>query len=134
MLRINHIKKGDYFIANNHGDLKIGEVVGKNVYNNQVCIDEGIAEYWYDVRQLTPIQLSDKELAKLKFSKIINTDGTVKYSKGAFRMLIPHEGDFSKIKIWYRDEHRIIFESITVDQLQHHFLEMTKVHLNGDAF
>ena len=114
--------------------MKIGEVVGLNVYNNQVCIDEGITEYWYDINQLTPITLSEKELYKLKFTKISNIDGTVKYSKGAFRMLIPNEGDFSRMKIWYRDEYRMFFEPITVDQLQNHFLEMTKVHLNDEVF
>lgn len=134
MIRMSQIKKGDYFIANNHGDLKIGEVVGLNVYNNQVCIDEGITEYWYDIDQLTPIMLSEKELYKLKFTRINNIDGTIKYSKGAFRILIPKEGDFSRMKIWYRDEYRIFFEPVTVDQLQNHFFEMTKVHLNDEVF
>jgi hypothetical protein len=49
-------------------------------------------------------------------------------------MLLPAEGDFSKFEIWYRDEKRHIMQPIFVHQLQNHFLDMTKVHLNETAF
>jgi hypothetical protein len=58
------------------------------------------------MNQLAPITLNDAELADLKFTKQINEDGTVKYSKGAFRMQLPAVNDFSKMELWYRDEHR----------------------------
>jgi hypothetical protein len=48
------------------------------------------------MEQLSPLPISDEELAHLKFHKHVNDDGTIKYSKGAFRMLIPRESDFSK--------------------------------------
>jgi hypothetical protein len=54
--------------------------------------------------------------------------------KGAFRMLIPKEGDFSRMEIWYRDEQRHILEPIPLHVLQNHFFEMTKVFLNEGSF
>ena len=134
MIKMNQIKKGDYFITNNEGDLKIGEVVALDKFTKQVCIDEDGNEYWYHTNQLTSIPVSDKVLRTLKFTQILNTDGTVKYSKGAFRLLIPMQGDFSRMNIWYRDEHRMIFNPISVHELQNHFLAMTKVHLNDEVF
>ena len=44
------------------------------------------------------------------------------------------KNDFSKFEIWYRDEHRHILHPINVHQLQNHFYEMTKVHLNDESF
>jgi len=69
-----------------------------------------------------------------KFHKQVNDDGTIKYLKGAFRILIPKEGDFSRMEIWYRDETRHITHSIYVHNLQNHFYDMTKVHLNDESF
>jgi hypothetical protein len=134
MIRLNQIKKGDYFIANNEGDEKIGEVVNLDYFNKQVCIDEGVQNFWYDFNQLIAIPISDSVLENLKFAKKINEDGTVKYSKGAFRMLILSPGNFSIIKLWYRDESRLIMDKISIHQLQNHFFEMTKVHLNAEEF
>ena len=78
--------------------------------------------------------MDDEQLTKLKFHKEVQDDGAVKYMKGAFRMMIPAEGNFSKFEIWYRDEHRQIMQTIHLHQLQNHFYQMTKVHLNGESF
>ncbi len=80
------------------------------------------------------LSLSDEELVHFKFHKEVNPDGTVKYLKGAFRILIPKEGDFSRMEIWYRDETRHILQPISVHNLQNHFYEMTKVYLNDESF
>jgi hypothetical protein len=134
MIKLNEIKKGDYVIADNDGDKKTGEVVDLRIFNKQVCIDEGTNEYWYDIKQISAIPLSERALMDLRFKKIVNTDGTVKFSKGAFRMVIPKEDDFSKMEIWYRDERRHIFHPMTVHELQNYFHEMTKVYLNEVSF
>ena len=42
--------------------------------------------------------------------------------------------DFSKFEIWYRDEKRHIMQPISLHQLQNHFYDMTKVHLNHQTF
>lgn len=134
MLKFQNIKVGDYLMANNDGDILKGEVTNLKHGENQVCMDIGPQEFWYEMEQLAPIPLNDEELSKLKFTKDENGEGTVKYSKGAFRLLLPAKDDFSKMEIWYRDERRHIIHPINVHELQNHFYEMTKVHLNEEAF
>jgi hypothetical protein len=134
MLRINEIKKGNYFLAMNDGDVKLGIVTDVDRFNHQVCIDNSIQEFWYDLSKIKSLPLSEKALMQLKFSKQSNQDGTIKYSKGAFRVLIPKEGDFTKMEIWHRDEHRHIHNPIFVHELQNHFYSMTKVELNNVAY
>lgn len=134
MIKFNEIKVGDYLIADNDGDKKQGEVTNLNHNEKQVCVDTGVQEFWYETEQLSAIPLDEEQLLKLKFHKQENEDGSVKYMKGAFRMLLPVKGDFSKFEIWYRDEHRHIMQPICVHQLQNHFYDMTKVHLNDEDF
>lgn len=134
MIKFQEIKTGDYLFADNDGDKKRGEVTGLNSDEKQVCVDTGAQEFWYELDQLSAVPITEEELSYLKFHKEINEDGTVKYSKGAFRILVPKESDFSRMEIWYRDETRHIYTPISVHTLQNHFLEMTKVHLNKDSF
>lgn len=133
MIKFHEIKVGDYLVADNDGDMKRGEVTNLNGDEKQVCVDTG-QEFWYELNQLQPLPLDEKELNNLKFHKQVNPDGTVKYLKGAFRILAPKEGDFSRMEIWYRDETRHITHPISVHNLQNHFYEMTKVHLNDESF
>ncbi len=130
MIKFNEIKVGDYLIADNDGDRKQGEVTGLKHGENQVCVNTGTQEFWYETAQLSPIALDEEQLLKMKFQKQENEDGTVKYMKGAFRMLLPQKGNFSKFEVWYRDERRQIMQPISLHQLQNHFYDMTKVHLN----
>lgn len=134
MIKFSEIKTGDYLIADNDGDKKQGEVTDLNHNEKQVCVDTGVQEFWYETNQLSPIPLDETQLIKLKFHKQENGDGTVKYMKGAFRIMLPGNGDFSKFEAWYRDEHRHIMQPIFVHNLQNHFFEMTKVHLNDEPF
>ncbi|MGG9972456.1 hypothetical protein ACQ33O_11740 [Ferruginibacter sp. SUN002] len=134
MIKFQEIRVGDYLIADNDGDKIRGEVTDLNNNEKQVCVDNGTQEFWFETEQLSPIALDEDQLTNLKFSKQENEDGSVKYMKGAFRMLLPVKGDFSKMEIWYRDERRIVNNPISVHQLQNHFYEMTKVHLNEEAY
>lgn len=134
MIKIQEIKVGDYLYAENEGDKRRGEVTGVNGDDKQVCVDNGVQEFWYETDQLSAIPVSDAELENLKFHKQTQDDGTVKYSKGAFRMVTPATGDFSRMEIWYRDEKRHITNPIPIHVLQNHFYEMTKVHLNDESF
>ena len=133
MIKFHEVKVGDYLIADNDGDNRRGEVTNLNGDEKQVCVDTG-QEFWYETNQLIAIPLNEEELMSLKFHKQVNDDGTVKYLKGAFRILIPKEADFSRMEIWYRDETRHILQPIHVHNLQNHFYEMTKVHLNTESF
>lgn len=134
MIQFNEIKTGDYLIADNDGDKKQGEVTNLNGNEKQVCVNTGAQDFWYETSQLIGIPLDDEQLTNLKFHKQENEDGTVKYMKGAFRIMLPTKDDFSKFEVWYRDEHRKIMQPIHVHQLQNHFHEMTKVHLNNESF
>jgi hypothetical protein len=134
MIKFNEIKVGDYLIADNDGDKKQGEVTNLNNGAKQVCVNTGTQDFWYETEQLGPIVLDEGQLMKLKFTKQENEDGSVKYMKGAFRMLVPSKGNFSKFEVWYRDERRHVMQPIALHQLQNHFYEMTKVHLNDGSF
>ena len=134
MIKFQEIKVGDYLLADNDGDVKRGEVTNLNGDEKQVCVDTGDQEFWYETSQLSPIPLDESQLLDLKFNKELNGNGTVKYLKGAFRLLLAAPDDFSRLEIWYRDERRHIMQPINVHQLQNHFLEMTKVHLNDESF
>jgi len=133
MIKFSELKTGDFVIADNDGDRKRGVITNLNGDEKQICVDTG-QEFWYEREQLFPIPLSDEELISLKFHRQENPDGSVKYLKGAFRILIPHRGDFSNMEVWYRDEKRHVSHEINVHNLQNHFFEMTKVHLTEEAF
>ena len=134
MIKFHEIKVGDYLIADNDGDQCRGEVTSLNGDEKQVCVDTGDQEFWYETSQLSSIPLSEEQLLNLKFNKELHEDGTIKYLKGAFRILVPNQNDFSKMEIWYRDERRHITHPISVHLLQNHFHEMTKVLLNDESF
>lgn len=134
MIKFQDIKVGDYLMADNDGDKLTGEVTNLNGDEKQVCVDTGTQEFWFETSQLSAIPLDEGQLTKLKFSKQENEDGTVKYMKGAFRILLPAKGNFNTMEIWYRDEKRHILQPISVHQLQNHFYEMTKVHLTDVPF
>jgi hypothetical protein len=134
MIKFQEIQQGNYLLANNDGDIRQGEVTNLNKNEKQVCVNTGAQDFWYETNQLSAIPLNDEELTKLKFNKQQNPDGTVKYLKGAFRMLLNTADDFTKFEVWYRDEKRQVLQPIFVHQLQNHFYEMTKVHLNSTVF
>jgi hypothetical protein len=133
MIAFHEIKIGDYVIADNDGDKKQGEVTDINGDEKQICVlcDQ---EFWYELDQLSGIPLDEQQILDLKFTKELNADGSIKYLKGAFRILIHQKDNFSTFEIWYRDERRHITAPIFVHNLQNHYLEMTKVHLNDEAF
>ena len=134
MIKFQEIKIGDYLMADNDGDTLQGEVTNLNGDEKQVCVNTGTQEFWFETSQLKGILLDNDQLEKLKFTQQTNDDGTVKYSKGAFRIMLPSKNNFMTMEIWYRDEKRHIMQPITVHQLQNHYHEMTKVHLNSEAF
>ena len=71
MLKFQNIKVGDYLMADNDGDVLKGEVTNLKHGENQVCLDIGPQEFWYEMEQLSPIPLNEDELAALKFTKQI---------------------------------------------------------------
>ena len=134
MIKFQDVKVGDYVMFTLDGETHQGEVTQLQKDQKLAFIDTGVQEFWHSMDELYAIPLDDEQLMKLKFSKEENEDGSVKYKKGAFRILVPAKGDFSKMEIWYRDERRHIMQPISVHNLQNHYHDMTKVHLNDEVF
>ncbi|MEO5984624.1 MAG: hypothetical protein ABIP80_03915 [Ferruginibacter sp.] len=134
MIRYQELRIGDYVMADNDGDMLRGEITRLNGDEKQVEVDTGTQCFWFETNQLNPLPVTEEELLRLKFNKHVNEDGTLKYMKGAFRMLIPQEGDFSRMQLWYRDETRNIMAPISLHALQNHYYELTKVFLNDESF
>ena len=132
MIKFNELKQGDYVMAEYGGQKKEGEVIELNGDEKQVCIQSGEQEFWFETDHLYPITLDEGQLYKLGFQKHENEDGSVKYQKGAFRVLLHHPNDFANFEIWYREDRRHIVEPIKVHEFQNHYLQMTKVHLAVD--
>jgi len=133
MIKFSELKNGDYVLAKSDGQAWRGEVVDFNHDEKQVCINTGVQDLWFETEDLYPLPLDEEQLMKLKFSKHVNDDGSVKYMKGAFRLQTPKQDDFSTIELWYRDEKRIMTHPISVHQLQNHYNAMTKVHLTYEV-
>ena len=134
MIKFNDLQNGDYVLAASDGQAYQGKVLDFNNDEKEICVYNGVQEFWFKGEALFPIPLDEEQLFKLKFSKTVNEDGSVKYLKGAFRIQTRKQDDFSNFEIWYRDEKRQIMHPISVHQLQNHYLDMTKVHLTYEAF
>lgn len=133
MIKFGELKNGDYVLAESDGQAWRGEVVGFNHDEKQVCVNNGVQDFYFDTENLYPLPVDEEQLTKLKFTKHVNDDGSVKYMKGAFRIQTPKQDDFSAFEIWYRDETRIMTHPISVHDLQNHYTAMTKVHLTDEV-
>lgn len=132
MIKFSDIKIGDYLKAEYEGKMWEGEVVNLNGDEKQVCVLTEVQEFWFDTEHLHPLELTDGALVKLGFKKQANEDGSVKYMKGSFRLVIASEGDFSSIEMWYREDRRHHPDVHYVHQLQNQYLDMTKIHLTDE--
>jgi hypothetical protein len=133
MIKFNELKKGDYVLAESDGQSWRGEVVDFNHNEKEICVDNGVQGMYFNQEDLYPLPVDEEQLLKLKFTKHVNDDGSVKYSKGAFRVQTPRQDEFSHFEIWYRNEKRLITHSIPVHVLQNHYNDMTKVHLTDEV-
>lgn len=134
MIKISDLQQGDIVKATFEETTNIGEVIRIDRAEKKAIIAHGDQEFWYDEKDLAPVPLDEQQLMNLKFEKQESEDGSIKYSKGAFRIHLPKKDDFSHMEVWYRQERSIIDEPIFVHQLQNHYLRMTKVHLTEEAF
>lgn len=129
MIKFSELKKGDYILAESDGQSWRGEVTDFNRDEKEICINNGVQDLWFSPENLYPLPVDEDQLLKLKFTKKINDDGSIKYSKGAFRLQTPKQDEFSNFEIWYRNEKRIINQPIALHILQNHYNSMTKVPL-----
>ena len=131
MIKFSDLQKGDYVLAESDGQAWQGEVTDFNHDEKEVCVNNGVQDFWFLPEDLYPIPVDEDRLLKMNFRKQVNEDGSVKYMKDAFRILTPRQDEFSNYEIWYRDEKRQIVQPIYLHQLQNHYLQMTKVHLTS---
>jgi hypothetical protein len=131
MIKFSEIKIGDYLLGEYEGKKWQGEVVRLNGDEKQVCLATDVQDFWFETDDLYPVPISDEALRNLNFVREDMPDGSVKYKKGTFRMLICTPNDFSKMDIWYRDDKRINPQIQYIHQLQNHYLQMTKVNLTA---
>lgn len=133
MIKFNEIKVGDYVIAEYEGQQWQGEVTHLNWDEKQVGVETEVQEFYFDPVHLYPIPLSHEALLNLNFTSEDLADGSVKYKKGSFRILVPKKGDFSSFEMWYREDRRHHPDVHYVHQLQNHYLDMTKIHLTREV-
>jgi len=132
MIKFNELQVGDYVIAEYEGSMREGEVMDLNNDEKQVCIQTEVQDFWYEPKHVFPILLNDEQLLRLNFTKEEMPDGSVKYKKGSFRLVIAAKDDFSNIEMWYREDRRHNPNVHYIHELQNHYLQMTKVHLTRE--
>ena len=133
MIKYNEIKIGDFINAEYDGKTSFGEVINLNGNEKQVCLQiDGVQEFWFDTEHLYPIPLSNEALLTLNFIREANIDGSVKYKKGSFRLVIPTANNFAQLEMWYREDKRHNPNVHFVHQLQNQYLDMTKIHLTKE--
>jgi hypothetical protein len=133
MLKIGELKPGDIINVNDEGIEREGVVLEISHEENQVLVDNGVQEFWYNPEEMSAITLDEEHLMKLGFEKEGLNGGAVKYKKGAFRLVTFRKGDFSNIELWYREDRRHFNYQIGLHQLQNLHLQMTKVPLEMPA-
>jgi hypothetical protein len=132
MIKYNELKVGDLVMVEYDGNRMEGEVMDLNGDEKQVCVKTEAQDFWYETSNLYPIPLDESQLFKLGFQKNDNEDGSVKYMKGAFRVLIHQPNAFSNFEMWYREDRRHINEPISLHEFQNKYHDMTKIHLSKE--
>ena len=128
MVKVAELKQGDIVKVNDDGVERDGVVVKINGVDHLALVNNGVQEFWYEQDDIKPVPLDESQLIKLGFEKQ-EQNGSVKYMKGAFRLVTPRKGDFSNIEMWYREDRRHFSIPLGVHQLQNLHLDMTKVPL-----
>ncbi len=128
MLKIGELKQGDIIKVNDDGVEREGTVVSISHEEHQALVDNGIQEFWYSPGDMKPIPVDENQLKQLGFVKE-ESNGSVKYKRDSFRLVIPKEGDFSHIEMWWREDRRHFNFPLGVHQLQNLHHDMTKVPL-----
>lgn len=129
MIKISELKFGDIVLAEFEGQIREGMVKDVDKPEGKACVDDNVQEFWYGPEELYPIPLDDEQMRKLGFTKMENGNGSAKYMRDSFRVLLPQNGNFSNLEIWWREDRRFLTQPINVHELQNHYYQMTKVEL-----
>ena len=129
MIQFHELRMGDIVLVEFNGRRSEGEVVDKSEADRLVCVDNEVQTFWYGPNDLYPIPLDENQLMKFGFVRQDQPDGSVKYLRGPFRILLHQKGEFVNFEMWYREDRRHIIQPISVHELQNHYHQMTKVDL-----
>jgi hypothetical protein len=130
MLKLGELKHGDIVTLNDEGVVREGTVVKISHEDRQALINNGVQEFWYDLDRIQPIPLDEGQLFRLGFTKEeMNGTDAIKYKKDSFRLVLPREGDFSHVEMWWREDRRHFDYPLGVHELQNLYHDMTKVPL-----
>ena len=129
MIPFHELRVGDIVLVDFGGQRTEGEVTGKSEGDHLVNVETAAQAFYYSPNDLYPIALDENQLFEFGFERQNMPDGSVKYMKGPFRLLLSAPGNFSQFVIWYREDHRQIHQPLGVHQLQNHYHQMTKVDL-----
>jgi hypothetical protein len=132
MINFSELQIGDVIEVEYDGKKSEGEVIDLDHEDKEACVQTEVQDFWYTPDQLYAIPLSDEQLHEFGFERVDNADGTVKYKKDAFRILLSQKDNFSNFEMWYREDRRHMSKPIGVHELQNHFIQMTKIHLDKD--
>ena len=130
MIKFHELQPGDLILAEFEGDRVQGVVKELNREEKEICVETPVQQFWFTVDHLYGIPLDEAQLLKLGFVRHINDDGSVKYMKGSFRVLLLRQDDFSDFEMWWREDRRHITSPLFVHEFQNHYYQMTKVELN----
>ncbi|MCZ2459459.1 MAG: hypothetical protein LC128_07510 [Chitinophagales bacterium] len=128
MLKVGDLKRGNIIRVDDDGVMREGTVLKISHEDNQAYVDNGIQEFWYDPGEMFPLPVDEEQLLKLGFQKQ-ESEGSVKYMKGPFRLVTLKKGDFSNVEMWYREDRRHFNVPLSVHELQNLHLSMTKMSL-----
>ena len=129
MIKISEVRFGDIVVAEYEGQQREGMVKDVDRPEGKALVEAAGSEFWYGPNELYPIALNDEQMGRLGFTKYENGDGSTKYMKGSFRVLLAKKDDFSNMEVWWREDHRYLNQPISVHELQNHHYQMTKVEL-----
>jgi hypothetical protein len=129
MINLHELRTGDIVLVEFEGQRSEGEVIGLDREEKKANIQTNVQDFWYDATDLYAIPLDEGQLMKFGFEKMDLPDGSVKYMRGPFRLLLSEKGNFSRFEMWYREDRRHMTHPLSIHQLQNQFHEMTKVDL-----
>src|ERR1700688_2253457 len=106
MIKFQDLRLGDIVYAEYEGKKSEGAVIDLDWEDKEVSVETEVQDFWYTPEHLFPIPLDEEQLLKFSFEKMENEDGTVKYLKGPFRILLQRKDDFTNFEMWYREDKR----------------------------
>lgn len=128
MIALSQLKEGDLVFVSEDGLFREGTVIKTDSEDHLALVDNGTQEFWYVNKDIYSIPLDEAQLFKFGFEKS-ETDNTVKYKRGAFRLATPTCDSFSKLEMWYREDIRSFASPLALHELQNLHTAMTKVPL-----